>query len=170
MCAGNYSFIYSFINICVLQFESRKSDYFKLIFIHALFIELSFQIALVISHGNASVESGFSINEDILVENIKERTIIAQRTIYDAIRKAGGSQSVCINQDMLSKYRMSHTNYRFYLEEARKDQEKVTNAAAEHKRKLDELNEMQAKRRRLEEELLLNTSDIASLKNKLKKN
>jgi hypothetical protein len=133
-------------------------------------LNLFFQIALVISHGNASVESGFSINEDILVENMKERTIIAQRTIYDAIRKAGGCQSVCINQDMLSKYKMSHTNYRFYLEEARKDQEKVTNAAAEHKRQLDELNEMQAKRRRLEEELSLNTSEIASLKNKLYKN
>ena len=31
-----------------------------------------FQIVFILSHGNAPVESGFSVNADMLVENLKE--------------------------------------------------------------------------------------------------
>ena len=34
-------------------------------------------IVLIISHGNARVESGFSVNKDILLTNMMERTVIA---------------------------------------------------------------------------------------------
>ena len=38
-----------------------------------------------LQHGQAFVERGFSINNDILKPNMVERTIIAQRTVYDAV-------------------------------------------------------------------------------------
>ena len=38
-----------------------------------------------LSHGNASVERGFSVNESILVENMSERSLIGQRLVIDAI-------------------------------------------------------------------------------------
>jgi hypothetical protein len=41
---------------------------------------------LVPSHGNATVESGFSVNDSILVENMHEESIVAQRQVYDAVQ------------------------------------------------------------------------------------
>ena len=43
------------------------------------------KIVLILSHGNTQVESGFSINNNILVENLHESSIVAQRQVYDGI-------------------------------------------------------------------------------------
>ena len=48
----------------------------------------------VLSHRNASVESGFSINSGILVENLHEESVVAQRQVYDAVLDAGGRHSM----------------------------------------------------------------------------
>lgn len=49
------------------------------------------KMVLILSHGNAAVESaaGFSVNKELLVENMEEVTIVAQRIVFDAIRVAG---------------------------------------------------------------------------------
>ena len=44
---------------------------------------------MVLSHGNAAVEGGFSINKELLNDNMLEETVVAQRVVFDAIRKAG---------------------------------------------------------------------------------
>ena len=36
---------------------------------------------MILSHGNANVERGFSVNSEYLVENMKNETLIAQRLI-----------------------------------------------------------------------------------------
>ena len=43
------------------------------------------KIALILSHGQASVESGFSINSSIIVENLHEKSLVAQRLVYDSV-------------------------------------------------------------------------------------
>ena len=43
------------------------------------------KFVLVLSHRNAVVESGFSINSDVLVENLKEESVVAQRQVFDGI-------------------------------------------------------------------------------------
>ena len=47
------------------------------------------QMVLILSHGNAQVESGFSINGDILSENLQEESVVAQRQVYDGIHYQG---------------------------------------------------------------------------------
>ena len=42
-------------------------------------------MVLTLSNGNATVESGFSINIDILVENVHETSVAAQRQVFDGI-------------------------------------------------------------------------------------
>ena len=37
----------------------------------------------ILSNGNTTVESGFSINSDVLVENLLEKSVVAQRQVYD---------------------------------------------------------------------------------------
>ena len=44
-------------------------------------------IVLILSHGNARVESGFSINEQIRQTNMKEQSLVAQRIVYEGIQK-----------------------------------------------------------------------------------
>ena len=45
------------------------------------------KIVFVLSHGQASVERGLSVNKEVLTGNMKGRTIIALRTVYDAMRR-----------------------------------------------------------------------------------
>ena len=42
-----------------------------------------FKLLLILSHGQASVERGFSVNRQIMVENMKEHSFIGQRLIQD---------------------------------------------------------------------------------------
>lgn len=43
------------------------------------------KLLLTFSHGNANLERGFSINKECLVENLEEKSLVAQRSIYDAV-------------------------------------------------------------------------------------
>jgi len=36
------------------------------------------KLVLVLSHGNASVERGFSVNKELLIENMLEETVVSQ--------------------------------------------------------------------------------------------
>ena len=47
---------------------------------------LVIKLVLTLSHGQASVERGFSINQNLVVENLKESSLIVQRIIYDHMK------------------------------------------------------------------------------------
>jgi hypothetical protein len=47
------------------------------------------KFCLTLSHGQAVVESGFSLNKDMLVENQLEDTLVAQRCVHNAISHKG---------------------------------------------------------------------------------
>jgi hypothetical protein len=74
------------------------------------------QLVLILSHGNADVEIGFSINGDMLVENLQEQSLVAQRSVYDCIKEAGDVLSVDINKTMLQYVRGSRSRYEEALE------------------------------------------------------
>ena len=45
-----------------------------------------FKLLLCLSHGQASVERGFSVNSNLLVENMHEDSLIAQRIVQDHVK------------------------------------------------------------------------------------
>ena len=45
-----------------------------------------FKLLLCLSHEQASVERGFSVNSNLLVENMHEDSLIAQRIVYDHVK------------------------------------------------------------------------------------
>ena len=45
---------------------------------------------LCLSHGQASVERGFSINKNLVVENQKKQSLVSQQLIKDHIRVVNG--------------------------------------------------------------------------------
>ena len=44
-----------------------------------------FKLLMTISHGQASVERGYSVDEDMLIECLQEKTVVALRTVCDGI-------------------------------------------------------------------------------------
>lgn len=44
------------------------------------------KLLLILSHGQATVERGFSVNKEVMVENLKEHSLIAQRVIHDHVQ------------------------------------------------------------------------------------
>ena len=46
-----------------------------------------FQIIFALSHGQAAVERGFSINNELMVENMKEESS-ASRFVYDTVKSS----------------------------------------------------------------------------------
>ena len=50
------------------------------------------KLCLILSHGNARVESAFSINEQILQVNMKETSMVAQRIVYEVLTEDGSPE------------------------------------------------------------------------------
>ena len=45
------------------------------------------QILLLLSHGQATVERGFSVNKNVTTENLSKESLMAERLIIDNIRR-----------------------------------------------------------------------------------
>jgi hypothetical protein len=108
------------------------------------------QQILLLSHGQASVERGFSLNKTTIVENLQHQALRSRRHILQAIQDAGGSAlSVPITKEMLSYASSARGKYDAYLKEQtqekmRKEMSKKRNAEE------DEILELKSKRKRLE--------------------
>ena len=49
------------------------------------------KLIFTLSHGQAAVERGFSMNKEILVENLQQKSLISKRMVYDymTVKHAG---------------------------------------------------------------------------------
>lgn len=113
------------------------------------------KILLVLSHGQASVEQGFSVNKEIEVENLREHSLAAQRIICDHLRAVGGVLNVPITKKLLATAASSQQKYDKYLQDQR-DKMKTDEEKRKRKHVLDEIEELKEKKKRMK-------LDIASL-------
>lgn len=105
------------------------------------------KVSLVLSHGNATVEGGFSINKLLLVENMLEKTIIAEHHVHDQIQEAGGIGNINIDRKMLDYVRVARKLYQDYLQMKKKEKSEDVRKKAE-KRKLDlEVKQLEEQRK-----------------------
>lgn len=95
---------------------------------------------MILSHGQASVERGFSINKALEVENLKEQSYIGQRLIYENVSSIE-LHSFPITKDMRKRVANSRQKYVNHLEEQKKE---IKRSAIQVKRKIqiDELNDL----------------------------
>lgn len=49
------------------------------------------QLLLVLSHGQALVERGFSVNKELEIENLANQSLVVQRLVCDYLNAVGGS-------------------------------------------------------------------------------
>lgn len=106
------------------------------------------KILLVLSHGQASVGRGFSINKELTVENQKERSLGAQRLVVDHVRSVGGIIKVEITKELLLSDAGARQKYHGYVDEEKR---KKKQQAVDLKRKAltDELCDLRKKRARI---------------------
>lgn len=60
---------------------------------------LVIQQILLLSHGQATVERGFSVNKETTIVNLQKESLKARRHVIQAVSHAGGVQSVQITKD-----------------------------------------------------------------------
>ncbi len=70
--------------------------------------------ALSLSHGQADVERGFSANKLLLLEErpaLKNKSIIAIRTVKDALKKYNSVEEVPLSNELFRKHRSAYSAY-----------------------------------------------------------
>src|SRR5215813_6861151 len=76
-----------------------------------------FKIIMILSHGQASVERGFSVNKAVEIENLKDSSYISQRIILEYIKFSGGILNIDINKDLRVAASSARKKYTQYIEE-----------------------------------------------------
>lgn len=136
-----------------------------------------FKLVLTLSHGQASVERGFSVNKDVISANMLERTIIAQRMICNAVDNLcddgnnGDVSKITITKEMLKCCNGARMKYEMYLNEI-KMSAKVNNIENEKEKLKEEINsekKMQVKWNNICERLRKEADDLATKAEKEKK-
>ena len=110
------------------------------------------KLVLILSHGQADVERGFSINKDVVSFNMDTETLCAYRTVYDAVKQmACKVHEVVVDKEMLQSCKFSRQRYCAHMEE-QKEKSKAAAAASKITEAKHEVDECKKKERRLEEE------------------
>ena len=111
------------------------------------------KMMLVLSHWNAEVERGFSINKNLIRDNLSEESLIAQRLVHQAVPTNGRKfLDVEIDKQMIADVRMAWRRREQTLEAKKLQKPQEQREAEEKKRKLSAIQDLVAKRRRVVEE------------------
>ena len=120
------------------------------------------QMLILLSHGQAAVERGFSVNRQVDVENLKEITYASHRVICDHLLAVGGLENVTVTKGMLLSAGSARQKYHAHLDEQRRQKEKAQ--LSMKKRTLcDELEELKGRKKRLKlcaDNLLKSANDL----------
>ncbi|XP_014675867.1 PREDICTED: uncharacterized protein LOC106815856 [Priapulus caudatus] len=110
------------------------------------------KIVLLLSHGQASVERGFSVNKQVAADNLQEETFVARRLICEHVNRAGGVCNVQITPQLLVAAAGARQKYLMHLDEEKRKKERVEKSRGK-KRLEEEIEEVKSKRRRLNDDI-----------------
>ena len=118
------------------------------------------KLLLLMSHGQATVERGFSVNKEVAVENLTERSFIAQRIIHDHIESVGGLANVEISKQLLTSSAGARQKYLSYLDDQKRSKVSQENAL-KRKSTMEEIDVLKKKKRQFENDVesLLKSAD-----------
>lgn len=119
------------------------------------------QDLLLLSHGQASVERGFSVNKQTEDDNLAERSLIARRLVCDYVSSVGGLSNVEVSKPLLLCAASAHQQYRNFLEEEKRKEQQHT-SSLKRRSLLDEIESSKAKKLMLEKDVVELTSDADS--------
>ena len=111
---------------------------------------------LTLSHGQATVERGFSVNKEVLAPNLQETSLVPMRLVHSSMQAA----DFVVNDALLSSCAHGRNRYQMYLVERKADQ-KRTERGQKRKALMEELTSAKKPKEDLEEvsKKLVNTAD-----------
>ena len=85
------------------------------------------KIIFTLSHGQAAAERGFSVNREIIVENLQQKSLISQRLVYGyiTVKYASSLYEYAIPNAFLLECKSSHAKYVQFLEDQKKANERA---------------------------------------------
>ena len=110
------------------------------------------KLLLVLSHGQATVERGFSVNREVVTDNQKQQNVIAQRIVCNHVERVGGIFKVELSHGLLASCASARQKYHEYLEKERRQKEQETKNL-KRKGELQEIEELKRKRQALETDI-----------------
>lgn len=119
---------------------------------------------MTLSHGQATVERGFSVNKEVECENLKQQNVVAQRIICDHVRMCGGVLNVAMTNQLLVSAASARQKYTAYLERER-EEKKTADQQRKRKHVLEELEDLKKKKKqaKLDQEALEKKADTLSV-------
>ncbi|KAG7235938.1 hypothetical protein INR49_001749, partial [Caranx melampygus] len=90
--------------------------------------------ALLLSHGQATVERGFSINKEVETCNLHDESLEALRIVCDKVMVCGGVLKVPLTKELLASAASARSQSRLYLD----GEQKKKSATQEQRRKAAE--------------------------------
>ena len=122
-------------------------------------------VLLLLSHGQATVERGFSVNRDTTQTNISQKVLISKRIIKDHLEHVGGLANIVVTQELQTAAQQGRKIYGDYLDRKRTEEERRQKCS---KRKLAEndIDGLKLKKQKLEKEIefLIQDADKTSEK------
>ena len=107
------------------------------------------------SHGQSAIERGFSINKQLFVENLQEKSLVSQQIVHGKINSNKIKvQEYDISSDFLKSCRLANSRYITTLEKGRKQKD---DSVISKKRKLVNEEITLMKRKKEEEIKCINT-------------
>ena len=79
------------------------------------------KIVLILSHGNARVEAGVSINKD-MSENMSEEALVTHRIVYDSVVNSGRLENAKVDKEMMKYVDKAHSQYLYHLKTSKENQ------------------------------------------------
>jgi len=103
-------------------------------------------MALLLSHGQATIERGFSINKLLVVENQQEQSLVARRVFKDHILHVKDVTHINITHAVVLAARSARSKYTHYLTQKKQQQEKEKQDK-KRKAETDAVRELEDKRK-----------------------
>ena len=117
---------------------------------------------MILSHANARVETGFSINAEILSPNMLEESIITERIVYQTLNKMGVPTKVIIDPELLKTVEDSHRQYAAAQELKKQQQSEAQKRVQEKRKAIADLKNAVAKKKAVAEEFRSKKSEFDS--------
>ena len=87
---------------------------------------ITMQLILTLSHGQARVERGFSVNKDVLAPNLKGTSLVGMRLVHSSVQAAKCKVADFVANDaLLSSCAHAKNRYQMYLMERKAEQERT---------------------------------------------
>ena len=149
-----------------LQFDfskSRVDEFLRPYFKDQKALWAICKVIFTLSHSQSAVERGFSINKELLIENLQEKSIVSQRVVYDHLQSFSVDlHEYQMSNGLLKSCKAARQRYGTHLEDQKR---KVNDDKKSNKRKLitDEINNVKDHKKRLISSIDALNTDIEKL-------